>query len=377
MRMNVLKPPDGAMWGRFNDRTVHEPWQNRLVELFEAKLDNCTDKTAMEVAVKKEWLKYPDAPVTSVEGRVINDVPFMELSDIGKQELETVKVSGPGKKWGELWFLGGNHRRGALEIFVERIEDELKQNAKQIERIEASGEDKEEDLEELRSRAEKLTADLDATQQWVVKLYDRGTSDEKYNSGGSDMDNTDKIEARGPILAKATFRFISRNEANEQHPMTAEERLQEIVEMLKDAYEEDLDANEKNGVKNIDERDPDTLYPRFTKLAQETAKTYKDSQGHGSLCTDTSFALGLVMASRIFRHYLHAPWFNVKELRRMLDEHGAVSKLDVSSLPEMQLTEDGTTAHLECSNGERRCSRASSQCTTAAIQPQRNRNSRH
>lgn len=95
--------------------------------------------------------------------------------------------------------------------------------------------------------------------------------------------------------------------------------------MLRDAYEDNLTKQQgKPKDSNVA-----TLFPEFTKVAKgkvEEYKGYKDPHGLGyqRLCSVPSFALRLVMASRIRRHYIHAPWFKIKNLTRVLEAHGAV-----------------------------------------------------
>jgi hypothetical protein len=179
--VNVIDPPGGSEWGKYNDRIVDADWKAGLVESFAVRLDNCTDATAMEVAVEREWLENEVIPET-VEGCDIKAVPRMKLSEIGKSKV--AKTEGKGKQWGNLLFLGGNHRRSALQVHVKKLEDDLKNKQKEIERVETSGEDQQTDVELLKSEAEKMTTKLDAAQLWVVRLYDRGASDKTRAAAG-------------------------------------------------------------------------------------------------------------------------------------------------------------------------------------------------
>jgi hypothetical protein len=128
------------------------------------------------------------------------------------------------------------------------------------------------------------------------------------------------IEKLDRQLAMAVFRFLSRNEVLESRRATDEELLLEIVDELRDALEEDI-RNPTN-----EEDDPLTMYPTFMKTLQQKANEYKDIPRYRKLCSVPSFALALVMASRIRGHYTHSSWFKITYLYRMLDVHGAVSE---------------------------------------------------
>lgn len=127
-----------------------------------------------------------------------------------------------------------------------------------------------------------------------------------------------------PEMATAIFRFISRNQVNDNWRATGEELLLEIVAELRDAYDDDL--TEMRSENRSPTHDGSlSQYPRFMHEAKLKADLFKDDRGHKRLCSVPSFAHGLVMASRIKRHYTHAEWFTVGALNKMLDVHGAVS----------------------------------------------------
>lgn len=61
------------------------------------------------------------------------------------------------------------------------------------------------------------------------------------------------------------------------------------------------------------------------KKAEEKAEKFKQtSKGYRRIYCIPSFSLGLVMASRIHSHYVHAPWFRLTSLNGMIDIHGTV-----------------------------------------------------
>ncbi|KAI9442816.1 hypothetical protein BJY52DRAFT_1194722, partial [Lactarius psammicola] len=305
MAMNLVEPPEGAFWGRYNDRKVDTDWVSSLTESFLGCLENCTDSTAIEVAVKKDWLVDANLIVPSVEGKKIENIAKIEFTEKGKKEI--------GKN--NLWVLGGNHRREALIKHVRVKQKELEKVKRQAEKKEAQGGEEDQELDGLKRAAKQLEEEFETASMWAIRLYDRET-----------------IEANEKELSTAIYRFLSRNETKDTHMATEEELLIEVVDELKDAYEIDL-AKRGDRARNLDAA---ALYPTFMNKAKEKAALFKDSRasvGHRRLCSVPSFALGLVMASRIRRHYTHALWFNVQTLTTMLDSHGAfISEFLVESL---------------------------------------------
>ncbi len=134
----------------------------------------------------------------------------------------------------------------------------------------------------------------------------------------------EKIEENTEEVSTAIYRFLSRNETQGTKMATEEELLLEIVDQLKDAYERDI---KKLGDRPKD-LDMEALYPEFTTAAKSKVQesNLKETPEHRRICSVGTFALGLVMASRIRRHYTHAPWFGIKTLAPMLDSHGGVSE---------------------------------------------------
>ena len=135
----------------------------------------------------------------------------------------------------------------------------------------------------------------------------------------------DVIKAHPESLSNAIFRFMSRNETKPVKPSTDEELLNEIVQGLRDRYNEDLaDAAAKEAWRE-DDRDVSLMYPKYTEAAKEKADAYKELSGYKRLLAVPGFTLGLVMVTRLKRHYQRAPWFKVTTLGNMLENHGAVS----------------------------------------------------
>ena len=107
------------------------------------------------------------------------------------------------------------------------------------------------------------------------------------------------------------------------HNATDEELLQEIVDELKDAFEADLEMNVDNARYS---EEFDVKYPSYMTKAKEKAAKFKQTfKGYRRICCLPSFSFGLVMASRVHSHYIHAPWFRLASLDSMIDVHGTVS----------------------------------------------------
>ena len=124
-------------------------------------------------------------------------------------------------------------------------------------------------------------------------------------------------------MAKAVFRLLSRNETRATQKATEEEHLQEVVDSLKDVLEKDLRLLTD---RNRDE-DYEVIYPQFMEALAKKAEKYKSTtQGYRQMCCLPRFTLGLVMASRVWRHYRHAVWFRMPTLKAMVEIHGGVSE---------------------------------------------------
>jgi hypothetical protein len=132
----------------------------------------------------------------------------------------------------------------------------------------------------------------------------------------------DMIDSYGEDLSYAVYRLASRNETHGNYKATDEELLQELIDELKREFEKDLRTKTRL---NKDE-DYKIAYPLYTKRIKEKAEKFKSvNSGFRKLACMPTFMLGMVMASRVRRHYVHAPWFKASSLVKMVDVHGAVS----------------------------------------------------
>jgi hypothetical protein len=171
MKINVIKPLPGVVWGRFNDREYLPSWIEKLVEMFPTRLKNSTmNKTAMYGAVRPSWVENIKERLTSVEGKQIGQVPLLELSEEGKKAVPVQ----------ELWMLSGNHRREALTIHIKNKMEELREleerAGKHHKKQAADGHLNEENAMEMMydKEAAKLRQVIVDQSHWAVMLYNRG-----------------------------------------------------------------------------------------------------------------------------------------------------------------------------------------------------------
>jgi hypothetical protein len=170
MSMNILEPPDGAFWGQFNNRPVDEKAVSNLAKAFSSNMDHCTDGNAIDVAVKRYWIKDVDQSHRSVEGMSIEEVAKVEFTQEGLAEI----------KGNNLWMLGGNHRRQALTKYVGTLTADLKTKNKEIMTLDMEMRKGDPngalamELTTQRIEVSKLKKKVEQSCKWVVRLYDRG-----------------------------------------------------------------------------------------------------------------------------------------------------------------------------------------------------------
>jgi hypothetical protein len=128
------------------------------------------------------------------------------------------------------------------------------------------------------------------------------------------------LEAEEGRLSQVMYRFLSRNMIKGTWYATEEEKLIELVVELRDHLSVDL----KTGTTSGDEGDLRSMYPTFSGKLEDKARQFVGEGGYRRLCCVSSFFLGLVMLSRVRRHYIHAPWFKVMILGEMIKYHGGV-----------------------------------------------------
>jgi hypothetical protein len=175
--MDMYPPPTGAFWGKFNDRKVDEAWVDKLADDFEATLDNCSNNSAIDVVVKTEWLEKLDQKEwSSVYGKTIEEVPSLTFTTEGQRAIRD----------NNLWVMSGNHRRLALNKFLEKATDEVRIKEAERKVLEAN------DLTRqchgasvdygnaLNAEIEKQKKVIQRAHRWVVRVYDRGTQIDRH-----------------------------------------------------------------------------------------------------------------------------------------------------------------------------------------------------
>lgn len=173
LSMNVVNPPDGAIWGKFNNRALNHAWIQSMSETFVKHRDCCSDDYSMDVTLDPDWLVDRNMLLPTVEGLMIEDVPVMDFSAEGKLKI----------KDDNLWMLGGNHRRLALKKYIDTMKAEVIQTNGAIERVTRGKNDAEiqgmnpERLSMVRDGQEavkRLEEKIASSCMWVVRVYDRG-----------------------------------------------------------------------------------------------------------------------------------------------------------------------------------------------------------
>lgn len=348
LKMDIVHPPEGTTWGYFNDRAVNQAWVTGLAEMFvNGKLHNCEARYSMDIAVKRSWISnLVDAENNpKLSGKDIKHLRQLQLTAEGQQAILEE----------ELWVMGGNHRRLALINYVDWLKYELNILERKLLAEDilmgrstsvtdaavgsaTGGNPNAADaastsaiiapMTELQIRVRDLKAQMKDSPMWAVGLYDRGAPIIVCRSiylltNHPIYVRSEKVESHGLDRSYATFRFMSRNETLGFYKATDEEYLLEIVDQLKIALIKDLRARPNRDL-NFDYH----LYcPAYLRAVQAMASKYKSvNSGFRKLALVPSFMLGLVMASRVRKHFIHASWFKASNLLKMLDVHGGVSR---------------------------------------------------
>lgn len=189
LSLNVIDPPDGTVWGRFNNRAVNQPWVNKLCEAYVKNwVDNCTDVQSMDVVIDLDHLVNdrpdpkadpkavppPDAILTSVEGLTIHAVPEMKFTPEGREAI---------KAEGGLWMLSGNHRRLALTKYVNDLKIEIEKITAKVVKIvgkltdEEIGDLEPNVLESVRVAQDTIKEKEETLRRsglWAIKIHDKG-----------------------------------------------------------------------------------------------------------------------------------------------------------------------------------------------------------
>jgi hypothetical protein len=180
LSIDVIQPPEGTIWGVFNNRPLDVRWVNTMSQAFAGNLDNCTNKDSMDAALNPTWLKNRRPYLQKVDGLGAEDVPLLEPTAEGELAF----------KKNNLWMLGGNHRRMALIKYLKVLQKELERRTQDIAQAkEGKTADQiaqlymadESTLKASEARAKALEARISTSRLWTVKVYNKGTrSDRTY-----------------------------------------------------------------------------------------------------------------------------------------------------------------------------------------------------
>jgi hypothetical protein len=173
----------------------------------------------------------------------------------------------------------------------------------------------------------------------------------------------DVIDAFEEDKRLAIYQWLSENDDKAVHKKTDEEGLQQLFNYLKVALERDIEkrqakeeamklleiqkanapapapasasGSDKDKEMNEDDDDDDdqeelpelrVKYPEYWGRLEKLKTKFKGvNAGYRRLMCMSTFVFGLVQASRVRRHYLHAPWFRVSHFNKMAVVHGGVS----------------------------------------------------
>jgi hypothetical protein len=135
------------------------------------------------------------------------------------------------------------------------------------------------------------------------------------------------LDSWGEDVTLALYHLLSRNDTKDVNETTDIEYLLKLVFELRLVYEKDIKNRVARDIHGEDEEEEDhrILYLLFFEAIQEKAELFKHAQEYRLLCLMPTFALALVMMSRIRRHYVHASWFRLTPLTKMVGVHGMVS----------------------------------------------------
>ena len=134
---------------------------------------------------------------------------------------------------------------------------------------------------------------------------------------------TEAIKAHPGDMPVAILWFLSRNKTMPVPAASDTECLFEILNPLRDRYNEDLKALAVNP--KPDEHNIAMLYPRFMEATKAKELEVSEQSNYKHLLTLLVFMLGLVVALQLGWHHVHAHWFKISTLLHMLKLHGAVS----------------------------------------------------
>lgn len=168
--LNIIDPPDGTIWGKFNDRPLKEQQVEDLVDDFKGRLMNSSMKHAMYLAVKHEWIENITEKEVNLVGEPIENLPLIKFTPEALKEIKQRQA---------MWMMSGNHRHRALEIHVEKMRDKLE--AVRERKIKMHSKQREDGFTstanaiETQADAEIVQREqgIEMTMRWIVLVYDQ------------------------------------------------------------------------------------------------------------------------------------------------------------------------------------------------------------
>lgn len=171
--MNVVNPPAGTVWGKFNNRKVDANWVSQMTERFASHLDSCAEENSMDVALDPDWLFSKDPLISVIDGNAMEEVPALKFTKQGEVEIKN----------NNLWMLSGNHRRLALCQHVAKMKAVVESAKETIKGFTEGKSD--EDMAKLddvsrekMTQAEQVVNTTEPkilkSSMWTVRVFNRG-----------------------------------------------------------------------------------------------------------------------------------------------------------------------------------------------------------
>jgi hypothetical protein len=174
MRLNIVNPPAGTYWGRFNNRTISHKWVDELYDSFAKSIDYCLEANTMDVALDPKWITIgKEKMMPRLGGLDIEDLPLIAFTREGAEAIKN----------NNLWVLSGNHRRLAILKYVKHLNEKLQHAKERMEEITGKktevelanmGENAKQQLTAVRKHVEMIEEKIEQSSYWTVKVYDRG-----------------------------------------------------------------------------------------------------------------------------------------------------------------------------------------------------------
>jgi hypothetical protein len=174
MRLNIVNPPAGTYWGRFNNRTISHKWVDELYDSFAKSIDYCLEANTMDVALDPKWITIgKEKMMARLGGLDIEDLPLIAFTWEGAEAIKN----------NNLWVLSGNHRCLAILKYVKHLNEELQHAKERMEEITGKktevelanmGENAKQQLTAVRKHVEMIEEKIEQSSYWTVKVYDRG-----------------------------------------------------------------------------------------------------------------------------------------------------------------------------------------------------------